>query len=135
LLYDTIYRLTGAESMSRLFGMVAIGLVTGLAAGLIEAAARSGWVRVVQGLIAGKQFILYRNPTFVGSSPDNHIYLFKDPNVGRRHAAIHLVQGGFELEDLPLGQPTTLNGKPVARARLRHGDRIQIGGTVLLFQE
>jgi hypothetical protein len=134
-LYDGIYRLTGVESLSRLFGLMAIGGVTGLAAGVIESAAKSGWVRVVQGLIAGKQFILYRNPTFVGSSPDNHIYLFKDVKVGRRHAAIHLVQGGFELEDLPLGEPTTVNGKAVTRARLRSGDRIQIGSTILLFQE
>ena len=87
------------------------------------------------GPIAGKQFILYRNPTFIGSGPDCQIYLFKDDKVGRRHAAIHLVPGGFELEDLPLGAPTVINGKPTKRARLRHGDRISIGATTFLFQE
>ena len=43
--------------------------------------------------------------------------------------------GGFELEDLPLGAPTVVNGRPTKRARLRHGDRISIGSTTFLFQE
>ena len=115
--------------------MLAIGLFAGLATGIIENAAKTGWVKVVAGLIAGKQFILYRNPTFLGSGPDCQIYLFKDPQVGRRHAAIHIVPGGFELEDLPLGTSTLVNGKAVQRARLRNGDRIQIGSTALVFQE
>jgi len=134
-LFDPIIMLTHNQPLSRLVGMIAIGLVAGLASGLIENAAKTGWLRVTQGLIAGKQFILYRNPTYIGSSPDNQIYLFKDAQVGRRHAAIHLVGGGFELEDLPLGAATVLNGKPTTRARLRHGDRIQIGATSFVFQE
>ena len=78
---------------------------------------------------------MYRNPTFVGSGPDCQIYLFKDPKVGRRHAAIHIVPGGFELENLPLGEQTLVNGSPVTRARLRNGDKIQIGATALVLQE
>jgi hypothetical protein len=118
-----------------LVAMVAIGLMAGLATGLIEDVAKAGWVKVAQGLIAGKQFILYRNPTFIGAGPDCQIYLFKDPKVGRRHAAIHIVPGGYELEDLPLGTDTLLNGKPAKRARLKNGDRIQIGSTQLVFME
>ena len=121
--------------MSRLIGLGAIGTVAGAASGMIENAAKSGWLKVTQGLIAGKQFILYRNPTFIGSSPENQIYLFKDPHVGRRHAAIHLVQGGFELEDLPLGAATLVNGRTVTRTRLKNGDQVQVGGTRFLFQE
>jgi hypothetical protein len=134
-IYDPIALATGRPELGKLVGLCAIGIVAGLATGLIENAAKTGWVRVISGLIAGKQFILYRNPTFIGSGPDCQIYLFKDNNVGRRHAAIHLVPGGFELEDLPLGAPTVINGKPAKRARLRHGDRISIGATTFLFQE
>ena len=63
--------------------LVAIGVVTALATALVENAAKTGWLRVLTGLIAGKQFILYRNPTYVGSSPDCEIYLFKDKLVAR----------------------------------------------------
>lgn len=118
-----------------LVAMVAIGLLAGLATGLIEDVAKTGWLKVSQGLIAGKQFILYRNPTFIGGSPDCQIYLFKDAKVGKRHAAIHIIPGGFEIEDLPLGVDTLLNGKPVTRSRLRNGDRIQVGSTQLVFME
>ena len=96
---------------------------------------RSGWLRVIAGVLAGKQFVLYRNPTFIGSAPDCQIYLFKDAKVGPRHAAIHLLPGAFELEDLPMGVKTTINGKPVNKARLRHGDRVTVGATSFLFQE
>jgi hypothetical protein len=135
LLFEPVGRLTGSDATSRFIGLCAIGLVAGLGSGLIENAARSGWLKVTHGLIAGKQFILYRNPTYIGSSPDNQIYLFKDPQVGRRHAAIHIVRGGFELEDLPLGAATVINGKPAARTRLKSGDQVQIGNTRFLFQE
>jgi hypothetical protein len=134
-IYDPLALFTQRPELSRLIALCAIGLVAGVSTGLIENAAKSGWVRVISGLIAGKQFILYRNPTFIGSGPDCQIYLFKDDKVGRRHAAIHLVPGGFELEDLPLGAPTVINGRPTKRARLRHGDRISIGATTFLFQE
>ena len=134
-LFDPMATWTTNPHVSKLVGLCAIGLVAGAASGFIENAAKTGWVRVVQGLIAGKQFILYRNPTYIGSSPDNQIYLFKDPQVGRRHAAIHIVGKTFEIEDLPLGGATLVNSKPVTRARLRHGDRIQIGSSAFLFQE
>jgi hypothetical protein len=118
-----------------LVGILAIGLFTGLSTGLIENAAKAGWLKVTGGLIAGKQFVLYRNPTYIGSSLQCNVYLFKDPQVGKRHAAVHIVPGGYEIEDLPLGGPTLINGKPIARARLRAGDAVQIGATSFLFQE
>ncbi|HEX3355364.1 MAG TPA: FHA domain-containing protein [Tepidisphaeraceae bacterium] len=123
------------EILSRLIGLLAIGIVAGVGTGLIENAVKSGWFKVTEGLIAGKQFVLYRNPTYIGSSPQCHIYLFKDPKVGRRHAAVHVQPGGFEIEDLPLGSKTMVNGKPIQRAKLRAGDRIQVGSTAFIFQE
>ena len=134
-LFQPIGELGGSSGISRLVALLAIGVFTALATALVENAVKTGWLRVLTGLIAGKQFILYRNPTYVGSSPDCEIYLFKDRLVGPRHAAIHLVPGGFELENLPLGGDTTVNGKPVSRSRLRHGDRVAIGGSTFLFQE
>jgi hypothetical protein len=124
----------GGAHVGRLGGMVAIGALIGLLGSLAESAARVGWISVTQGLIAGKQFILYRNPTYIGSAPMSHVYLFRDPAVGRRHAAIHHVTGGFEIENLPLGQDTMVNDKPVDRQRLRHGDRIRIGRTTFVFE-
>ncbi len=135
-LFDPVAAATGNNAhISRLVALIAIGVVAGLGTGLIEHAAKSGWLKVTAGLIAGKQFILYRNPTFIGSGPECQIYLFRDAKVGRRHAAVHIVPGGFELQNLPLGAETKINGKLIERARLRNGDMIQIGNTSFRFQE
>ncbi|HZL38135.1 MAG TPA: FHA domain-containing protein [Tepidisphaeraceae bacterium] len=134
-LVDPIQSLSHNPRISQLVALLAIGLVAGLASGWIEDVAKNGWLKVVTGIIAGKQFILYRNPTYIGSSPDCQIYLFKDPQVGKRHAAIHLLPTGIEIEDLPLGANTRVNGKPVKRARIKNGDKIEIGATEFRFQE
>jgi hypothetical protein len=122
--------------LSKLIAISTIGLVAGLGTGLIENAVKTGWLKVTAGLIAGKQFILYRDPTFIGSALSCHIYLFRDPSVGKRHAAVHIIPGGFEIENLPLGSATLVNNEQVdGRRRLRNGDRIQIGTTSMVFQE
>ncbi len=134
ILFVLLQNWLGNALLSRAAGFVSIGAVAGLCTGLIESASKAGWVKVTRGLIAGKRFILYRNPTYIGSGPECQIYLFKDPKVGRRHAAIHIVKGGFEIEDLPLGERTLVNGAPVRRRRLRQGDKIGVGNSTLIFQ-
>jgi hypothetical protein len=135
ILLESVSQLAGSPEMGRLAAMCCIGAVTGAATGFIENVTRTGWLKVTAGPIAGKQFILYRNPTYIGSAPDCQIFLFRDPKVGRRHAAIHLLKGRIEIEDLPLGAPTYINKDPVARQKLRNGDQIGIGSTMFLFQE
>lgn len=135
IIFDPIAIVTSSAPTSRLFGIVSIGGLAGLGTGLIENAAKTGWLRVLAGLIAGKQFILYRNPTYVGSSPQCEIYLFKDLMVRPRHAAIHIVSGGFEIENQEIGSGTFVNGQAISRVRLRNGDHIQIGSTTFVFQE
>jgi hypothetical protein len=134
-LFDPVERISHGAQIGQLVAYVAIGFVAGFATGLLENAIKAGWLKVTSGIIAGKQFILYRNPTYIGASPDCQIYLFKDAQVGKRHAAIHLLRSGIEIEDLPLGSDTIVNGKPVKRAKLKNGDTIQIGSTSFRFQQ
>lgn len=134
-LFDVVGNVTGTGWLSRLLSFVAIGAIAGLGTGLIENAAKTGWLKVVGGLIAGKQFILYKNPTIVGSSPQCEIYLFKDVQVAPQHAAIRQVPQGYEIQDLGTTTGTFVNGSLVSRVRLRNGDQIQVGGTTFSFQE
>jgi len=124
-----------SAGFSRLAGCCLVGTLIGAAMGLLENVAKTGWLQVATGLIAGKQFILYRNPTVIGSSPQCEIYLFKDPQIAPAHAAIRLLPGGFELEDLHSATGTFINGQIVQRQRLKHNDQVQIGATRLVFQE
>lgn len=134
-LFDPLSALTHNVVVSRFVAIMAIGVLAGVGTGVIENAAKSGWLKVVAGLIAGKQFVLYRNPTIIGSSPQCEIYLFKDPQVGPRHAAIHVVGRSFEIESLHHATGTFVNGQPISRTRLSQGDQVQIGGTAFVFQE
>ena len=135
-LYNPVAQLSHNQHIARLVAICVIGLIAGLGTGLIENAVKTGWLKVSAGLIAGKQFILYRDPTFIGSALSCHIYLFRDPAVGKRHAAVHIVPGGFEIENLPLGSGTLVNQEQVVgRRRLRNNDQITIGSTTMTFQE
>jgi pSer/pThr/pTyr-binding forkhead associated (FHA) protein len=117
-----------------MLGFGLIGAATGLMIGLVELVAREAWVKLQSGPIAGKEFVLYRNPTWIGSSPKCEIYLFKDSQVAPRHAAIHKAGEHYELEDQGSAVGTLVGGTRVRRCRLRDRDRIQVGQTDLEFR-
>ena len=85
------------------------------------------------GPLAGKQFVLFRNPTVLGSAPKADVYLFKDGAIEPRHALIHDRGGRFEIEDMNTADGTYVNGVPVSRQILKSGDQIVLGKTVLEF--
>ncbi|MBN4049916.1 FHA domain-containing protein [bacterium AH-315-M10] len=125
---------SGEAHISRMAGFMVIGLATGLMIGLVEMLARDAWIKMLAGPLAGKEFVIFRNPTRIGSSPKSDIYLFKDPEVEPTHAVIHVRGEGYELENLSKGTPTLIDGRPIRRHALRNGDQIRIGSTVLVFQ-
>jgi pSer/pThr/pTyr-binding forkhead associated (FHA) protein len=86
-----------------------------------------------KGPLAGKQFILFKDTTVLGSSPKAEVYLFKDDAIEPRHAVIYNRGGRFELEDCRTPDGTYINGIPVKRQVLRAGDQIVLGKTVLEF--
>lgn len=68
----------------------------------------------------------------IGRRPDNNIVLSSTAASGR-HAVVGYESGRYYVEDLKTANGTQLNGKPVTRALLKHGDLIGIGGSHLLF--
>ncbi len=138
LLFDPIASATGgirAGMVSRLVGLLAIGVAVGVLVGIVEQLLKDAWLHVIKGRLAGKQFVIYRNPTLVGSSPKCDIYLFKDDSVDPRHAAIRTVQNRYEIEDLGSQGGTFVNGRCVSRVPLRADDEIRIGSTVFRYSE
>lgn len=123
----------GRASVSRLVGFVVIGILVGLFVGLVEQWTKTAWLLMRAGPLAGKQFVLYRNPTVLGSSPKADVYLFKDGAIEPRHALIHNRGGRFEIEDCNTPDGTYVNGIPVQKQILQAGDQIVLGITVLEF--
>jgi hypothetical protein len=137
LLFDPINVIFTTEAHhagpSRAVGFTVIGLLVGLFVGLVEQWSKTAWMLMKAGPLAGKQFILYRNPTVLGSSPKADVYLFKDEAIEPRHALIHNRGGRFEIEDCNTPDGTYVNGIPVQKRMLQNGDQIVLGKTVLEF--
>ncbi len=123
----------GTGDLSRAVGFTVIGLMVGLFVGVVEQWTKTAWLLMRQGPLAGKQFIVYRNPTVLGSSPKADVYLFKDEAIEPSHALLHNRGGRYELEDMNTPDGTYVNGIPIQRRILRQGDTIVLGKTVLEF--
>jgi len=137
LLFDPISLVfvgaNGKATVSRAIGFATIGILVGLFVGLVEQWTKTAWLLMKAGALAGKQFVLYRNPTVLGSSPKADIYLFKDPAIEPRHALIHNRGGRFEIEDCSTPDGTYVNGIPIQKHVLQAGDQVVLGKTVLEF--
>ncbi len=114
-------------------GFTVIGLLVGLFVGLVEGWTKTAWLMMRAGPLAGKQFVLHRDTTILGSAPKAEIYLFKDEAIEPRHAIIYNRGGRFEIEDCNTPDGTYVNGIPIKRQLLTSGDKIVMGKTVLEF--
>jgi hypothetical protein len=139
LLFDPIYFLLGADNpsahWSRLVSLAVIGAAVGAMIGVVELLARDSWLRMTAGPLAGKEFLIFKDVMNIGSSPRSDIYLFNDPEVTDLHATLRSVGDDAEIESRESLRQVLVNGRPLQRSRLRHGDQITIGRTVFLYQK
>ena len=75
-----------------------------------------------------------RSPMLIGREQGTDIKL-PDSNVSRKHARIGLdAEGAWTIQDLGSTNGVKVNGQGVLQAKLRPGDRITLGMTVLDFR-
>jgi signal transduction histidine kinase len=89
---------------------------------------------VIQGADQGKRFELKSQAMALGRDNSNPIRLH-DTEVSRRHAEVRQVDDTYRVVDLGSANGTYVNGQPVDQSPLRSGDRLQLGQTVMLFNE
>lgn len=89
---------------------------------------------VVRGRDQGKHFQLTGPVQRIGRDASSEIQLL-DQEASRTHAEIRVdaSQGTCELIDRDSSNGTLVNGERVRRRLLRSGDRVEIGGTLLIF--
>ena len=132
MVFDPISFLTVTGSLSRAVGFGLFGLATGAAMGIVESALKDRWLYVAAGPLAGKQFILYKPITVIGSSQQCDIYLFKDTSVLPQHGSIEMRGAQTMLHALG---PIQISGQPAKNRVLTSGDLIQIGRYAFHFRE
>jgi Inner membrane component of T3SS, cytoplasmic domain len=132
MIFDPISILMKGASLSRAVGFGLVGLATGVAMGFVESALKDRWLYVTSGPLAGKQFILYKALTTMGSLQNCDIYLFKDSNIAPQHAAIAISGSRVQLQ---ASGPTYVGGNSVQARVLQDGDLIQIGKYAFRYKE
>jgi pSer/pThr/pTyr-binding forkhead associated (FHA) protein/tetratricopeptide (TPR) repeat protein len=85
---------------------------------------------VLAGPRAGAEFPVEWEEFTVGRATENQLPI-PDVSVSRRHVRFTKVAHGFEVVDLKSGNGTKVNGVTVAKAKVKHGDEVAIGDTVL----
>jgi len=132
MVFDPISMATHVGSVSRAVGFALLGLATGVGMGLVENALKDRWLYVVSGPLAGKQFILYKNQTTIGSRQESDIYLFKDQSILPQHAVISLTGARVSLQ--ATGQ-VMWAGQSINTRVLQDGDLLQIGRYAFRYKE
>jgi hypothetical protein len=122
----------GSASLSRAVGFGLLGLATGVAIGIVESALKDRWLYVASGPLAGKQFILYKPLTTIGSSQSCDIYLFKDTSILPQHGAIEMRGAQTFIRS---DGPVFVSDSPVRNRALQSNDLIQIGRYAFHFRE
>ncbi|MDX2035288.1 MAG: ATP-binding protein [Isosphaeraceae bacterium] len=89
---------------------------------------------VIQGADQGKRFELDSRNVTLGRDRSNQVRLH-DNEVSRKHAEVHLHEGGYRLIDTGSANGTFLNGQVVQDVLLRSGDQIRVGQTLMLFDD
>src|SRR5215472_11852760 len=88
--------------------------------------------QVLDGVDRGRVFRNLPPPVTIGREEGNGLRL-NDERVSRFHAKVQQDNGDIILTDLESTNGTRVNGKAVQIRRLRPGDRILVGRSVLLF--
>jgi hypothetical protein len=81
---------------------------------------------------AGEHFLLEKESTTVGRSPDCDVFL-DDVTVSRRHAQVLRGDGRFVIEDQGSLNGTFVNRRRIESGQLEDGDEVQIGKYKLTF--
>lgn len=108
----------------------------GSLAKLAEAIAtkQSAWLTVTQGESQGRRLKLGDVPITLGRSADCDFRLMNRA-ISRLHCRVWRDNSGYWVRDLNSTNKTYLNDRPVVEARLKDGDFITVGGTVVQFTQ
>lgn len=89
-------------------------------------------VVILEGYAEGMEYPIKKTYAVIGRSRDATVPL-KDPMVSREHAAIVFHEDAFILQDLDSTNGTYMEGALIKERELSHGDKFNLGTTVLQF--
>jgi hypothetical protein len=139
LLFDPIVAMIGGTMSSRACAFVILGLFIGLFIGLAQVILKDAWLTVVEGFRPGRQLILDRAETLLGTSEKAQLPFIAYGAKGVEPVHLRILQqadGSFVLEDNNSRTGTHVNGTRIGEpVLLRNGDVIQLGPNAVRYSE
>ncbi len=89
---------------------------------------------VIRGPDQGTRFTVGESAVMIGRGVRSDVRIL-DTEVSRQHAVLGFTDGAFAIQDRGSSNGTFVNGEEVRNHRLRDGDQIQLGATVVLFNQ
>lgn len=123
------------ETEAQVAGFAVTGAMVGLSVSLLEQVAKSSWLEIIKGGMAGKQFIIYQSQISIGSSPNANVTLIKDPGIAGIAAVIKRFGSNVTISAADRGVPINVNGVSAFEHRLTEGAIIVLGSTEIRFRE
>src|SRR5215472_10531236 len=89
-------------------------------------------VVAISGPLKDQVFRLTEGAVSVGRDPSNRMPI-RDVTVSRQHCVIEMKNGQTTVNDLESHNGTLVNGIPISKRQLTHGDILRIGQCELVF--
>jgi hypothetical protein len=136
-LYQTVTALL-PQTTGRGIAFALLGAAIGFGIGLVSEIFKRGWFMVIRSQSRnareGKEYPLVKTKTTIGRAEESDVGLFGDQSVANFHAVVERQKEKFILSR---GEGMVrVNQAPVTQpVQLKNGDRVEVGGTLLLFRE
>lgn len=130
-----LFDILPSEDAAQIVGLLITGVALGGAISLTEQAAKTSWIEITHGGMAGKQFILYKNSISLGSAPSADITLIKDASMPAIAATLEKQAGITTLSALDPASPVFVDGVETVKAQIRDGATVSIGKTGIRYRE
>ncbi len=134
-LFDYFFLVFTSAVFSGFFAITVFGLSVGLAIGMVHEMRKEAWLKVIEGATVGKEYVIHRDKTSIGSSPKCDIVLIKDPEIMSMQAEINFENNVYVINDLQRLNGLIIGNRKISRGQIKNGDIIKIGSYQMRFYE
>lgn len=129
----TMRFLVPSFSFSRLIGLLILGFLIGLFYGLFEKRFSQGILKLLNGRLKGKEYLLVQKRIHIGISDKADIQLEGYKNVADTHALLKTINGEVVISPVQSTDRVIVNELHVSKQALKFEDVVQIGAAKFLF--
>lgn len=118
---------------ARLVGLLILGSMIGIFYSLIEHRYSIGVLKLLNGKLRNKEFLIVNKLTKIGSSDHSDIQLNDYTGIADFHAEIHIRENKILITNLDSKSPVIINEYRIKEHLLKYEDIVHIGTAKLLF--